>query len=113
MKKDIMQKWVKALRSGKYKQTTETLKGKNGFCCLGVLCDLSKQGKWQSQEYRTQEGLTDGGIPLSVRTWAGINGNKGCGTISSLKKSLVYFNDVAKKNFNEIADIIEKHYKSL
>lgn len=45
MKQNIMKKWVKALRSGKYKQGYGTLKQYNGFeevyhCCLGVLCEL-------------------------------------------------------------------------
>lgn len=33
-------KWVKALRSGKYKQTGGTLysERKDAYCCLGVLC---------------------------------------------------------------------------
>jgi hypothetical protein len=32
--------WVKALRSGAYRQTQRTLSdGKGGFCCLGVLCE--------------------------------------------------------------------------
>lgn len=43
MKNNIMKKWVKALRSGKYKQGTGTLKQYNRneeakHCCLGVLC---------------------------------------------------------------------------
>lgn len=38
-KKDI-KKWVEALRSGKYKQTKETLQDKEGYCCLGVACEL-------------------------------------------------------------------------
>lgn len=38
-KKDI-KKWVKALRSGEYKQTNYTLQDKRGFCCLGVACKL-------------------------------------------------------------------------
>jgi hypothetical protein len=33
-------KWIKALRSGKYKQTTGTLQNKEGYCCLGVACEL-------------------------------------------------------------------------
>ena len=35
--------WVKALRSGKYKQTTTKLRDTFGFCCLGVACDLFKE----------------------------------------------------------------------
>ena len=38
-KKDI-RKWVEALRSGKYKQGKISLQNANGFCCLGVACDI-------------------------------------------------------------------------
>lgn len=31
--------WLKALRSGKYDQTTGRLEDENGFCCLGVACN--------------------------------------------------------------------------
>ena len=43
--KAVIKRWVKALRSGKYKQGLGALKatdseGKPRYCCLGVLCDL-------------------------------------------------------------------------
>jgi hypothetical protein len=31
-------KWVEALRSGRYKQTTGQLQSLSGYCCLGVAC---------------------------------------------------------------------------
>lgn len=44
----VMQAWVKALRSGEYKQTTGALRRSSatetmpeGYCCLGVLCDIA------------------------------------------------------------------------
>lgn len=40
MSKENIRKWVDALRSGEYKQTTGRLRGDVGFCCLGVACDL-------------------------------------------------------------------------
>lgn len=33
--------WVKALRSGKYKQGRGTLLEDNRFCCLGVACSIA------------------------------------------------------------------------
>lgn len=52
MKEKIAKKWVKALRSGNYSQTTGKLCNPHGdsFCCLGVLTELyiqdqQKQGK--------------------------------------------------------------------
>jgi hypothetical protein len=38
MDKDIKEKWVKALRSGEYKQTRHVLRDDDGHCGLGVLC---------------------------------------------------------------------------
>lgn len=35
-----MRKWLKALRSGKYKQTISSLQDRNGYCCLGVACEV-------------------------------------------------------------------------
>lgn len=48
MKADIKQKWVDALRGGKYAQGTGQLRdiGDDTYCCLGVLCDLIDPGAW-------------------------------------------------------------------
>jgi hypothetical protein len=40
MDAQIKQKWVEALRSGKYQQGQGILKGGNEYCCLGVLCEV-------------------------------------------------------------------------
>lgn len=35
-------KWIEALESGKYKQTKSCLRDfKDGYCCLGVACDIN------------------------------------------------------------------------
>lgn len=48
MNPEIKAKWLTALRSGKYEQTTKMLhRTGNGYCCLGVLCDVVDAGKWQ------------------------------------------------------------------
>lgn len=42
MKKEWADKWVKALRSGEFKQGIGGLKDKNNnYCCLGVLCAIA------------------------------------------------------------------------
>lgn len=57
MKKELKEEWVKALRSGKYKQGREMLRknvnGEDYYCCLGVLADIcgphiEKNFKWKS-----------------------------------------------------------------
>ena len=40
MEAEIKSKWVEALRSGKYKQTTKVLRNFDGYCCLGVLREV-------------------------------------------------------------------------
>ena len=43
----ILNKWVEALRSGKYKQGQHNLRNAdNTYCCLGVLCDI-EGANWQ------------------------------------------------------------------
>jgi hypothetical protein len=41
MNKKLKQKWITALKSGVYKQTTGKLKDNTGYCCLGVLCEVA------------------------------------------------------------------------
>ena len=46
MKQEIKQQWITALRSGNYPQGRGYLRridddGKEGYCCLGVLCELA------------------------------------------------------------------------
>lgn len=66
----IKRLWIKALESGKYKQTKGVLRGRGlsatnpttieleeGFCCLGVLTDLyikeTKKLEWIEEEFGT------------------------------------------------------------
>lgn len=46
LKPEVKEAWVKALRSGEYPQSTRSLQNNNGFCCLGVLCDLAMKNGW-------------------------------------------------------------------
>jgi hypothetical protein len=47
MKAELKQKWVEALRSGKYVQGTGVLRTTaDEYCCLGVLCDLVDRSAW-------------------------------------------------------------------
>lgn len=48
MKKSVKKRWVKALRSGEYKQCRSGMHDGEGFCCLGVLHDIEVDGHWQA-----------------------------------------------------------------
>lgn len=40
-RRQVYDLWIKALRSGEYKQGRNRLKRRDRFCCAGVLCDLA------------------------------------------------------------------------
>jgi hypothetical protein len=61
MDPELKAKWVKALRSGEYKQARAALidgdgMGGRSFCCLGVLCDVLGT-QW---DLEAAEGVYDG-----------------------------------------------------
>ena len=62
MKKEIAERWVSALRSGEYKQGKLYLKSENGYCCLGVLCDILGV-EWKEEIWR------DSGFKKELNTW--------------------------------------------
>lgn len=121
MNLERMKLWTKALRSGKYKQTRGTLAKVNkrgipqSFCCLGVACEVyakatGKEFNW----YFNAEGSV---LPNTVKKWFGMKTWGGTYTPSKSywdgTRDLIGDNDTAKRNFNKIADIIEKHAKEL
>jgi len=117
MKKKIADRWVKALRSGKYKQGTKYLNRLNTFCCLGVLCDLatkSKSSKVKCNLYNSTlfYDSEPSYLPKTVQDWSGVNSMDGSFIIKDKLISLTKLNDNGK-SFNKIADIIEKHYKDI
>lgn len=109
-----MEKWVKALESGRYKQGKKRLKTRTGnYCCLGVLCAISRLGKFNKKGLFKISGdqIEEEVPPLAVKNWAGLktfNGELGGGLIS-----LTQLNDKGNQSFKEIAAIIKKKYRSL
>lgn len=69
-------KWVKALRSGKYRQAKHALKTNLGFCCLGVACELyKKSGNALSLKKRDGNWRYGGNaefLPPRVQRWLGL-----------------------------------------
>lgn len=115
MKEEIKNKWVEALRSGKYLQGKEALRNYNSFCCLGVLCDLYDNTKWAEQEgdcipYGTEQWAQDDHLSNKVKAWADMRSHDG--ELPVPDQTLAEMND-GGANFEEIADTIEKHWKDL
>jgi len=100
MNKEILKQWILALRSGDYKQGRYALcNSYTEFCCLGVLCNISKQGAWNfNKESRDFTYLGEGSVlPKAVREWAGFQD-------TGLPNKLIVFNDDLNYSFDKIAD---------
>jgi hypothetical protein len=107
MNKKVKVDWVKALRSGKYKQGPGCLNKNNEyFCCLGVLLKVLGQ--------QPEEQLIDGSYTY--------DGSAGTISIALLRNlditdeqmtTLVHLNEndefEINKDFNHIADYIEEN----
>jgi hypothetical protein len=131
MRYSIAMKWAKALRSGKYPQTNGVLRDSNGFCCLGVLCNLHAQAHPEIavHEINPYEYIgEDTELPKAVVEWAEIKGGGSAGFPEELRPSyrrfdddknttiatcLVDLNDDAQWNFKKISAFIRKNYKLL
>ena len=108
MNREVAQKWVDALRSGKYEQGQGRLRTTdNKFCCLGVLCDISGTSSWK----KAPAGfIYDDGFafpPASVREWAELDRSNIWFRGESL--SVIELNDTGA-TFAEIADKIEAEF---
>jgi hypothetical protein len=109
MNPQIKQKWVSALRSGEYQQTQRYLRTDNGFCCLGVLCDLygkENNVEWNlannGHNYEFQE--FESYLPSSVVEWSGIEEVNPL--VNDEESTLANLND-SGSTFEQIADVIE------
>lgn len=77
MNSEVKEKWIAALRSNEYKQTQGYLHTHDGYCCLGVLCDLyakEKNMEWKIENdgnIRSFDGK-DQVLPQSVSDWSGV-----------------------------------------
>lgn len=115
--------WIPALRSGEYNQTQTRLHDENGYCCLGVACDLvgvtwvpttyddsifSYADIDDNNEYfeaavlgpsiRNSINIEEGGIELppgSRYTWRGMWSNMTFIPLSSLNDNGASFTEIA------------------
>jgi len=131
MKKEVAKKWVKALRSGKYKQGQSWLKqydkkGQERHCCLGVLCELYNDEMKKKHKKSLNTKIVDGwaerrisfnkqdqGLPVVVKKWAGMKDSLGYFIADTeFSECLADLNDMGTK-FKTIANTIEKNVENL
>jgi hypothetical protein len=132
MNTEVKQKWIDALRSGWYDQGSEKLRSVQGYCCLGVLCDLyTQETKMVGWEFRGLDENThqttdywyfDGEsefLPESVKEWAGLpvaNPNVRVDVTENDDEDDWFYNDeIANLNdsgytFNELSNLIEQQF---
>lgn len=115
MDQQIKAKWLEALRSGKYQQTSDNLRNEEGFCCLGVLCDISGLADWVPSvlEPGTYAYFSAGLVlPVEVQEWAGLTLTNPDVVQEIDEEGEEHWNTLTELNddgyrFAEIADFIE------
>jgi len=115
MPKKLLRKWLKALRSGKYKQGKGKLYGEGRYCCLGVL-------------QKVADGETEQGKAMPSINWLkehGVSFSKQCGLVglSPFLPTLGFeahiandgnkIHSIPKRKFTTIANAIEKCAKGV
>ena len=96
--------WIEELESGEYEQCRATLRNSLGFCCLGVLCDISGLGTWEDSVYKVSGKDTCAGMQVcAVRHTVELPAHK-CSDLAKL-------NDNDEMSFKEIAQTLRKEWK--
>jgi len=104
-----VERWIKALRSGKYQQATACLRDSTGFCCLGVACDISKKGKWEFETYIEGKNREQFVLSKRVKNHFGLQDVSGRFSYrNNVKGALAVLNDDKKYSFDQIADFLEQ-----
>ena len=125
MNSEVKAKWLEALRSREYRQSRYRLRSlDNGFCCLGVLCDIYTKevgGSWKHNKAEFSDAydmVSDSGhesvtseLPSFVRNWAYLEWfnpqvHVAKGECDFVPATLAELNDEGR-SFKEIADIID------
>lgn len=106
MNSEVKERWIEALESGKFPQTHRTLADANGFCCLGVLCEIAVEDQVVTRGshlgfadegivyYEGENGFASAMLPEDVWMWAGLPN----------ENPLVWIKDVVRIIGHEIPD---------
>jgi hypothetical protein len=106
--------WIEALENRKYRQVQGSLKkrrnqdGRQGFCCLGVLCDLAAKDGGAQWMQSSKEDAADflglsGELAPVIRKFMGMTDDD--------ESHLIEMNDSNGAGFKKIATYIRKELK--
>ena len=128
MNSEVKEQWTAALRSGEYAQDKNYLRTNEGYCCLGVLCELAVKANVIPEPEQLNRMAVDGHyykysggaystLPASVMLWAELDDwNPKVPAPDGMvedhiiddQTTLAELNDLGY-TFNEIADTIEEN----
>lgn len=81
MKTEIKERWIQKLESDRYDQTTGELRNDDGFCCLGILCEVAvedgiltraEEVGYTAPDRNGGEYVENSVLPRVVVEWAGL-----------------------------------------
>lgn len=132
MDQEIKARWLAKLESGEYEQTTEHLATSDGYCCLGVLCEIAvEDGIVFKAENKSESNLTgktvysyiskldaqdssESVLPMAVMEWSKIGSTNPGAHLEfdgvEYWEYLSELNDEHKKTFPEIAEVIREKF---
>ena len=104
---EFIKRWIKWLRETDFDQGNSSLRGVDGFCCLGIACHKSTKIRQADNisgatvyEYKETEDSDELYLPDGFREWVGLTLDE--------EVELAWMND-QNKSFSEIADWIEEN----
>lgn len=106
--KEFAEKWVRELRSGKYKQIQNTLCKDGGYCCLGV---AGKMVGLSDELMRDYDDLFYTAIPQDKFPSQFFENGSDYPHEKDMQAVFAELNDEQKMSFNQIADWIEQNVK--
>lgn len=119
---DLVTRWIEALESGEYQQGQGYLRSNDGFCCLGVVCDLVDPKRWTDDGHKDAdlEGIqnwegedqilpTDVAAKVGLSQYGGIGDGSNWGYDELARENLTDLNDDGA-SFTDIAGLLREHY---
>ncbi len=112
----ILERWIPALRSGRYRQGKRNLRNPNDtYCCLGVACDLMVTDgiltEWKKDGFHWQIMGQQTVLPTKASQFLGMSMTGLISFVEGVPFSLSILNDEKGWTFDQIADILEEAYK--
>lgn len=112
LKPEVKKAWLKALRRRKnpFKQTTGKLYSPciDGYCCMGVLCEISGLNKL-GNNYEYEGEVYDSGFPKLEWMYDNFSEHRSLEGVNTVVRKLSTMNDSEFLSFLQIANWIEKN----